>query len=235
MLLIICSKKFGRDKALCFAIKVMSPIFIIIFYLSGVSIIVPILTKLGIEESIVNTSDSIRVAIDSAIVTLFINTILVFFNSPIKVDIKPRYRRDLEQVITYCDKPAKVDYSIRVNFRYKWVKRFYRKYCNPRIHIVNSKNTSIVIDRLEEYSNVINCDNSSQYISIDLAKISNSDDIVDTLYFTLNIQSDKSIKWDDRICAKIFIGKKGTAWIHQLFWQVNTEQLKLVHREENNA
>lgn len=231
-LLVICSKKFGRDKTLSFAIKVMSPILIILFYLSDLSIIIPILRSLHVSESIVITSDSIRVAIDSSIVTLFVNTVLVVLNSPIKVEIKSKDRQDLEQVITYCNKPVYIDYSIQVNFRYKWVKKIYKRYGKPSLHIVNSKNTSIVVDKSEEYSDIINCDNSSQYINIDLTNISNADMAMDKLYFTVAIQSDKTIKWDDVIYTEVFINQKKLHGIHQLFWEVNINRLKLVHRKE---
>lgn len=232
LLLVICSKKFGRDKVLSVAIKVMSPIFIILFYLSGLSIIIPIVTKLHISNSIVVTSDSVRVAIDSAIVTLFINTILVLLNSPIKVEVESKNRQDLKQVITYCSRQVRVDYSVKVNFRYKWIKKVYQRYWTPCLHIVNSKNTSIAVDKAEEYLDIISCDNVSKYISIDLTNISNSDMIADKLYFTLDIQSDRTIKWDDVIYTELFINQKKIRGLHKLFWQAKENILNLVHREE---
>lgn len=228
----ICLKKFGREKTLSFAIKVMSPILIIVFYLSEVSIILPILKVLNVSNSIVTTSDSIRVAIDSAIVTLFVNTILVMLNSPIKVTIESRNRQDLEQVITYCDRPVYVDYNVQVNFRYKWVKKLYKRFWKPCLYILNSKDTSIVIDKIEEYSDIINCDNASKHIKVDLTNISNSGKAMDKLYFTLGIQSNKTKKWDDVIEAKVYINDKEEYGIHKLFWEVDVNELKLVHRSE---
>lgn len=232
IMLFVCAKKFGREKTLSFAIKVMSPIFIILFHLSGFSIIVPIFAEFNIIDSIANTNNSIRVAIDSSIVTLFVNTILVLLNSPIKVEVNSKDRLDLDQVITYCNRSVKVDYRIKVNFRYKWVKKFYRKYRSPTLQIINSKNTSIAVDKSEEYTDIINFDNISQYISINLANISNSDDVENNLYFTLAIQSNKSVKWDDAICTKVLINQRSINGIHKLIWQANEGKLKLVHREE---
>lgn len=229
ILLVKCSKKFGRDKILSVAINIMSPFCIILFYLSNVSIIIPILTKLNISNSIVFTSDAMRVAIDSAIVTLFVNTVLVFLNSPIKVKIEARNRQEIETVITYCDKQVHVDYSVQVIFKYLWMKKIYKKHCIPSVHITNSKNTSITVDKEEEYSDIISCDNASKYISIDLTKIPYSD----VLYFTLAIQSNRTIKWDDEISTELFIDNKKIRGIHKLFWEVKENSLKLVHRGEN--
>lgn len=233
LILVYCSKKFGRDKTLGLAVKVLSPICIILFYLSGQSIIVFILKIVNVSIPKVTTSDSIRVAIDSAIVTLFVNTILMLLNSPIKVEIGTKNRQDIDQVITYCNKVVHVDYSVNINFRYKWIKKHYKKIGNPSVRIINSIYTSIAVDKENEYSGIINCDNASQFINIDLSKISNSSSVIDKLYFTLAIQSNKTIKWDDVINTEVYINNKKIKGIHKLFWETKENQVKIIHREEN--
>lgn len=233
VILIISSIKLGREKTLIFAIKVVSPIFIILFYLSGFSIIEPIVNKLNITNSIVNTSPSIRVAIDSAIVTLFVNTFLMFINAPIEVKVEAKNRQDLEQVVTYCKRNINVDYTICVNYRYKWVKKMLKKLNSPYLYIVNSRNTSISVDKKDEYENIINSKNASQYIIINLTKLSDSDVTEDKLYFSLAVVSNKTVKWDSEIYTKIFIKNKPINLIHKLFWEHKDERLKLVHREES--
>ena len=106
------------------AMKILSPICIILFYLSGISIIVPIMEKIQITDSVVLSNASVRVAVDSAIVTLFVNVLLSFLNSPIKVEVEARSRQDLEQILVYCNRGSKIDYTVTIRSKYKWILYF---------------------------------------------------------------------------------------------------------------
>jgi hypothetical protein len=121
---VLCSKKIGRDGVLSWAMKILSPICIILFYLSGISIIVPIMEKIQITDSVVLSNVSVRVAVDSAIVTLLVNVLLSFLNSPIKVEVEARSRQDLEQILVYCNRGSKIDYTVTIRSKYKWILYF---------------------------------------------------------------------------------------------------------------
>ena len=125
LIVFICINRYGRDKTLTLAIKILSPVCIILFYLCDVSIIREVIKLLDIQNISILDSESIRVAIDSAIVTLIVNTVLVLLNSPIKVEIEARNSQDMEQVVTYCKKAVKINYSIKINFRYKYLKKIF--------------------------------------------------------------------------------------------------------------
>lgn len=213
---------------LSFAAKMLSPTCIILFYLSGISIIIPILNKFNITNLAITSSDSIRVAVDSAIITLLVNFVLSVLNSPIKVEVEAKSRQELDQVVTFCDRHAKIDYQIKLNYKHKLILDMYLRYLNPIIRINNTKNTSLNIDKEDQYEGIINCSFASKYIDIDLSKLPNSG----RLYFTLLIQSDKTIKWDDEIKTELHIRNKEKLGIHTIFWQVRKDTIKVVHREE---
>lgn len=225
----LCIKKIGREQTLSWAMKVLSPICIILFYLSGVSIIVPILGKLQVANDTVLSNESIRVAIDSAIVTLFINVVLSFLNSPIKVEVEARSRQDIEQVLISCNRSSKIEYSVKIISKYKWLLRRCKKYEAPVLRINNSKNTSIAVDKEEEYGDIIDASNASKHIDIHLSQFPESGKI----YFTLAIQSNKTIKWDDAITTDFYIRKSMKASGNALFWYVNRSSIKIAHREES--
>ena len=228
LVLIICLLKFGREKTLAFTSKILSPICIILFYLSGVSIIIPIMNKFQISNIIVTSNDSVRVAVDSAIVTLFVNIVLSFFDSPIKIEVEAKSRQDLEQVVTYCNKPVRVDYDISLKYKHKRIMNMYRRFGSPVLRLINTENTSIVIEKEDEYVGIVDCSNSSKYIDVNISKIADSG----KLYFTLLIQSNKTIKWDDKIKTELRIGKRRKLGIHLLCWQVQNSIIKVAHREE---
>lgn len=229
LIIIIACIKIGRERTLSWAMKILSPICIILFYLSGVSIIVPVLEKFQVTNHLILSSDSIRVAVDSAIVTLFVNIILSILSFPIKVEVETRNRQDLEQVIIYCDRSSKIEYMVKISSKYKRILKWYKKYKNPVLRINNSFNTSIVIDREEEYGNMIDSSNASKYIDINLSCFPESDKI----YFDLNILSNKTIKWDDVIETEFYLNGNRNLNIHTLFWQVKRNVIKIVHREES--
>ena len=138
-LLIRCLKKRGREKALAWAVSIVSPACIILFYLSGVSMIVPILECFKITDNIVLSSDSIRVAVDSAIVTLLVNMLLSFLSFPIKVEVEAKSRQDLEQVLIYCNRSSKIDYVVKVSSEHRRMLEWYKKYKEPVLRINNTK------------------------------------------------------------------------------------------------
>lgn len=227
-LFITCIKKIGRERVLSLAVKVFSPACIILFYLSGVSVIVPILKCFKVTDNIVLSSDSIRVAVDSAIVTLLVNTLLSFLSSPIKVEIEAKSRQDLEQVLVYCNRNSKIDYMVKVSSEHRWMLEWYKKYKEPVLRINNTINTSMALDREEEYENVIDCSNASKYIDVHIKYFPESGKI----YFTLFLQSDKTIKWDDVIKTDFYIGTSNKLEIHALFWQIKKSMVRIAHREE---
>jgi len=227
--LLIGIRKIGREEILSWAMKILSPICIILFYLSGVSIIVPILNKLQVTNSAVLSSDSIRVAVDSAIVTLLVNTLLSIVSAPIKVDVEARSLQDLEQLLISCNRSSKVEYLVKISSKYKWILKWYKKHGMPILRINNSKNTSIVVDREKEYENIIDCSNSSKYIDINLANFPLSNKI----YFVLAIQSNKTIKWDDTINTDFYIWRRNKLGLNALFWHVKGSSIKIAHREES--
>lgn len=228
ILLVLCSKKIGREETLSWAMKILSPVCIILFYLSGISIIVPIMKIFQITDSVVLSNASVRVAVDSAIVTLLVNVLLSFLSSPIKVEVEARSRQDLEQVLVYCNRGSKIDYTISISSKYKWILNWYYKHGEPILRINNSQNTSLVIDREDEHDNIIDCSNASQYIDIKLFHFPQSGKI----YFTLIVQSNKTIKWDDVIKTGFYIRGSNKLQINTLFWQVKGSIIKIVHREE---
>lgn len=229
MIFALCIKKIGREQTLSWAMNVLSPICIILFYLSGVSIIVPILGNFQATDHTVLTNESIRVAVDSAIVSLFVNTVLSFLSSPIKVEVEARSRQDIEQVLIFCNRSSKVEYSVKIISKYKWLLRLCKKYGTPVLRINNSRNTSIAVDREEEYGDLIDCSNASRYIDIHLSKFPESDKI----YFTIAIQSNKTIKWDDTIKTDFYIRKSIKRNGNTLFWHVIGSSVRIAHREEH--
>lgn len=218
------SKKFGRE----FINNFIPPISIIVFYLSKVSIIVPLLSKVNIGIDVGGISDETKVAIDSAIVTLITDIILFIANSPITLDIKTRNYQDLDEVITYRDRPVHIEYIIVRTSRANWIKRLYYRLGKPTLRILNSRYTTIVLDKEKEYEGSINSDNSSKYIEIDLTQLSDAG----SSYFKLSIMSNKSIKWDDEIRIELYLRGKKASRIHYLFWEISGGTIKIVHREE---
>lgn len=227
--LYVSIKKIGREATLSWAMKILSPICIILFYLSDVSIIVPILEKFQVKDNVILSSDSIRVAVDSAIVTLFVNTLLSFLSFPIKVEVEARSWQDVEQLLISCNRSSKIEYSVKVISKYKWLLRWYKKHGKPVVRIKNSKNTSMVVDREKEYENVIDCSNASKYIDVNLFNFPESEKV----YFTLAIQSNKTIKWDDVIKTEFYIWKRNKLIISSLFWHIKGSIIKIAHREES--
>ena len=233
LIVFICINRYGRDKTLTLAIKILSPVCIILFYLCDVSIIREVIKLLDIQNISILDSESIRVAIDSAIVTLIVNTVLVLLNSPIKVEIEARNSQDMEQVVTYCKKAVKINYSIRINFRYKYLKKIYRKYGQVFLQIKNSPYTSIAIDKEDEYGRILDTNTASKYINIDILNISESSIVEDKLYIILEVVSNKTIKWDSKITTEIVVGNSFLKKFNRLFWQVESSPVRLVHREES--
>ena len=228
LVLALCAKKIGREETLSWAMKTLSPVCIILFYMSGVSIVVPFIKLFRIGDSVVLSSDAIRVAVDSAIVTLFVNTLLSFLSSPIKVEVEARSRQDLEQILVYCNRGSNVEYSVTVSSKYRCLFNWYKKYGRPVLRINNSTNTSLAIDKEEEYGSKIDCSNASKYIDINLAHFPQSGKI----YFTLVVQSNKTIKWDDVIKTDFYVRENNKLYLDKLFWQVEESVVKIVHREE---
>lgn len=228
-ILLLCFNKFGREKMLSLVDRIGAPIGIILFYLSNKSIILPLLKVLEINNTNISDNASIRVAIDSSIVTLLINIVLEIFHSPVKVDVNINTEQNLEPVITYCDRTVHLKFIIEIDFGRKWIKKLYKKYGGLYLNITNSNNTSIAVDKEDEYIGIIDSNNASKYIQVNLTEFSNSYATLDKLYIDLLVQSDKTKNWNDYISVELL---KKNKILKLIGCQMQEKNIKLVHREE---
>lgn len=230
IILIICIvsiNKFGRDKTLSMAAKILSPICLVVFYLSGFSIITPLLEFINVKNTSIS-SESIRVAIDSAIVAI-VNIMISIFNSPIKIYVDARGSEDISPICIRHDKPKKINYSIKINDSNGLIVRLYKKFRkNITLRIVNSKYTSLCLDKEDEYKDIIDTSNSSKYIDISI------NNIIDEggTYFTLSVQSNKTIKWDGQLKTELYVNNKKVKNIDSSIWYIKSDVIEMVHREE---
>lgn len=232
IIMIFAIAKFGRERTLSIISKVLSPICIIIFYLSDLSIICLIFNILNISNSTIINNPSIRVAIDSAIITLFINFFMEVLNYIVKINIDSRSPVDMNEIQTYTDKPIHVQCNVLIDYKKKSIKKLCDNHCNIILKIKNSTFTTIVIDRAEEYGDCINSENSSKEIKVNLNKISNSDKNFVKAYFTLVIMSNKSIKVSDYITYDISFENKFMNILKKLFVSIEAESINVIHKGE---
>lgn len=218
--------KFGRERTLFIINKFLSPICIIVFYLSNLSII-----SLFSNNPTLQENKAIRVAIDSAIITLIINLVTELLNSAVNISVDSISLRDINEVQTYMDKPVKVQCNISVDYKNKFIEKLCNNHFNIMLHIKNSNFTSIDIDKSEEYDYCVNCENSSKEIIINLNKISNSDKNFVRGYFVLAIMSNKSIKISDYITYEIDFTNRIINKLKNLLFNINAKSINVIHRE----
>ncbi len=230
--IVVSANKYGRERTLGFCIKIISPIFIIMFYLSGFSIISYLLDIFHVENQIISQSPSIKVAIDSAIVTLFINTILAVLNAPMKSSISIVNPKGTTEVVVYCEKIAYVNCAVKVNFKHLFLKKLFFKYGGIYLRILNSKHTDLEIDKVDEYEEIIDVQNKSQYIMVNLCEISSCKNVEGVSYFRLGIISKTLINWDETILSEIYIPNLFLRILAKIFFEFDSENVKVIHREE---
>lgn len=229
LILLLCFNKFGREKMISLMNRIGAPIGIILFYLTNKSIILPVLKILNVNNTNISNNASIRVAIDSAIVTLLINIMLEIFYSPVKININIDTEQNLKQVITYCKKAVHLKVIIEIDFGRKWIKKLYKKYGGLYLNIKNTVNTSIAVNKEDEYIGIIDCSNASKYIQVNLTEFSNSFATLDKLYIDLLVQSDKTTNWNDYISIELLMKNN---ILKLIGCQMQEKNIELVHREE---
>lgn len=227
--IIISALICGRNETYSLFIKCLSPICIISFWLLNISIVKPIAEVLN-NYDILNALEvaSARVAVDSAILTLLVNTLLYWVSTPIDVSIDIRSSKDLYEIETFCNRSVRASCAIKVDFKRKIYKYLFWKKSLVHLRILNTDCTSIVVDKVSEYEGIIDDSKLSKYVDIDLTKLSPTPSIKDTLYMNLYIMSDKSIKWDREISIELKTSNKAS----RMLWRANECKIKLVHREE---
>lgn len=139
------------------------PIFIILFNITGLSIINPIAKWIGNANliSAINNS-STRVAVDSAIIALLVNLILLISNKPVKISGSLKTKNYTDKVIISLDSrkaQSKAELELKVDYKFKPFKWILLKIGGTSLIIHNTDFTSMQIEnkssRLKDASTMI--------------------------------------------------------------------------------
>lgn len=126
------------------------PIFIIMFNLTGLSIINPIAKFIGNVNLISAINDSsTRVAVDSALIALVVNLILLIVNKPVKISGSLRTKNYTDAVIISLDsrkRQSKAELELKVDYKFKLFKWALLKIGGTSLIIHNTDFTSMQIE-----------------------------------------------------------------------------------------
>lgn len=119
-------KKFNKCVKV-FMETLIYPICIILFYISGISLVLPLAKWIGNNQIISSLNDSAtRVAVDSALISLIINLLLLVLNKPIKISGSFKSINSLEAVLIDLDSRkcmSTAELELNIDYRYKWIKK----------------------------------------------------------------------------------------------------------------
>ena len=126
------------------------PIFIILFNITGLSIINPIAKWIGNANliSAINNS-STRVAVDSAIIALIVNLVLLIANKPVKISGSLKTKNYTDKVIISLDSrkaQSKAELELKVDYKFKLFKWILLKIGGTSLIIHNTDFTSMQIE-----------------------------------------------------------------------------------------
>lgn len=125
----------------------LSPILIILFYMNGTSIIMPIAKSMGNKNIISVLGESgVRVAVDSAILSILSSLILIILNNPVKVKgvIEPNH--DLDKILIDLNSTrsnVKFHIKLDVNYRFNCIKNFIKLLGGTKLIIYNTDFTTM--------------------------------------------------------------------------------------------
>lgn len=212
-------------------LKIAAPLVIIAFYLWDISLTKGVESLLNFSIPILESNMSARIAVDSAVVTLLINFFAFLINSPATIDVSIRNRMDTEGLIIYNNKPVNLDIQVNYNFRYKWLGKVLLKFGMIKLHIKNTKWTSIDIENRADYDNgIIDFSNPSKYIDINLKDLITESPGNRKLYFQLIVQSNKEIKRDGEISVSIE-GSLGLRMLHNILIKTSADKQSIFYRK----
>lgn len=156
-----------------------------------------------------SASNSARIAVDSALITILLNLLAFVVNSPAIINIMLDNKLDMTQLaIMEQKRKYRLELSIFFDYRYKWLKKILNKFGGVKVKVVNTGWTSIEVDKRQEYAQgVIDYSNPSKYILIDINKLIPDERLNGKLYFELNVSSNTTIKSDGDITTEVKGGK----------------------------
>lgn len=202
--LYLISKKYGVEKVFSKALKIVPPICIILFYVGNISIIEAVFNTFNITNAVISNNPSIKVAIDSAIVTLVLNLIFEFFGSPVHIRVLSRSSDNTDIVVLKGDKGRLIYYNVEIDYRKPFYRRLFDRNGGVVLRIYNTQWTSIQIDNETQYGQVVDSGNSSKYIDINLGKISqHSKKMYEKLYLRLTVSLKKDVDLNDEIISEV--------------------------------
>lgn len=227
-LLYLISKKYGTETVFSKALKIVPPICIIIFYLGDISIIEIVFNALNITNSGITTSPSIKVAIDSAIVTLLMNLIFDFFGSPVHIRVLSRSSDNTDITILKKDKGSMIYYNIEIDYRKAVYRKFFEKIGGVVLRIHTTKWTSLQIDNEGQYGQVVDSSKASKYIDINLGRISQHPKrTCEKLYLRLIVSAKKNVDLDDEIESEILFPNSKLNKLSWMFCELECNPIEL--------
>lgn len=148
------------------------PIFIILFNITGLSIINPIAKCIGNTNLIYAINDSsTRVAVDSAIIALIVNVILLIANKPVKISGSLKPKNYTDKVIISLDSRkvrSKAELELKVDYKFKLFKWILLKIGGTSLIIHNTDFTSMQIENRSSRLNGASTMISSKELQIKL-------------------------------------------------------------------
>lgn len=126
------------------------PVSIMLFNLTSLSIIEPIAKIIGNQNMISSvTNPDTRVAVDSALITLIVNVLMLFLNKPVSVTGTIKTKNYTDTVIINLDSmrvKSKAELELNVDYKFKPLKRFLNKIGGTSLIIHNTDFTSMQIE-----------------------------------------------------------------------------------------
>ena len=230
ILIVICIiiSVLGREEGLNFLIKFLPPLCILVFYFSRTSISVSILSALKIRIENLTEFSSTSVAVDSAFITLILNTAIQCLASPIKVEIGIENPRGLSELEVDCQRASYLNFILKVDYRNKILKKVFGSNKPAYLKICNTDYTAIEIDRKEQYDGILKISDDCKEVKVDLNKIVSFGEKDGKLYFRLAFVSNKTIRWEGKIHPELYVEGR----VRKFMWRGNPCTMKLIHIEE---
>lgn len=201
---------------------IVSPTIIFIVYLSGHSIVkdflLPRIENILKPEVIQNiTSPSAQVAIDTAILNLLLNLVLLKVLNLIKVTINISNKDRTPQLFIPIneEKTKAVEISIIVDYKYNWIKNFIKFLGGSMLEIYIPENINYQVKNKRDFNcNSLADMDRDRYISLNLERALDIKESNKEIYLLLEVTAtseylvNKSINTDFSIASKVNIVKK---------------------------
>lgn len=219
--------------------KYISPIVIIGFYFAGFSITSGIEYLTKIDFSKILTSQPIRVAVDSAIATLVFNFISYILNSPGSISVELTSRRYSSPLIIGSNGKAKIQFTSKIDYKYKKLKKVIEWLGGFYIVILHSDWVSIGVDKASEYGKRINYENPSEEIIVYCNDFLSKKQLKGRIDLDLVLQCQVTVELQGVITTELKLGNdKGVKhyiakWLIAMFFDDSFAQLELLSQKKD--